>query len=143
MARNEGSEGVEPPGSIALYCWIPPGSFADNSEEKLLARARVGGRGAERPSERRGRVAVEFPNRRIATDLTTVHTKEDGVVAVVPVIDCGCRSGLALVVTKAQTAPAVLGPVREALFAAFGSPEDVPDGVELLTDHGTQYTADD
>jgi len=97
----------------------------------------------ERPSERRGRVAVEFPNRRIATDLTTVHTKEDGVVAVVPVIDCGCRSGLALVVTKAQTAPAVLGPVREALVAAFGSPEGVPDGVELLTDHGTQYTADD
>jgi putative transposase len=86
---------------------------------------------------------VEQPNRRIATDLTTVHTADDGVVAVVPVIDCGCRSGLALVVTKAQDAAAVLAPVRAALVDVFGAPQNVPHGVELLTDHGTQYTADD
>ena len=97
----------------------------------------------ERPSERRGRVFVEEPNRRIATDLTTVHTRDDGMVAVVPVIDCGCRSGLALVVTNSQSAAAVLAPVRAALADAFGSQGNVPDGVELLTDHGTQYTAAD
>jgi transposase InsO family protein len=41
------------------------------------------------PLPRLGTVTVEQPNRRWATDFTTVWTKEDGVVAVVPVIDCG------------------------------------------------------
>src|SRR5690606_23453272 len=36
----------------------------------------------------RGHVVVPEPNRRIATDLTTVWTRKDGVVAVVPTIDC-------------------------------------------------------
>jgi transposase InsO family protein len=91
----------------------------------------------------RGHVAVPEPNRRFGGDLTTVWTKKDGWVAVVPTIDCGCRSVLGLTVTKDQHGPAVLASVEEALRAAFGEPCLVPSGVELRTDHGPQYTGAD
>ena len=92
---------------------------------------------------RRGQVAVEQPNRLWGTDFTTVHTKQDGQVAVVPVIDCGCRSLLALEVTKSQEAPAILASVRTALESQFGAPECVPDGLDLRSEHGPQYTGAD
>jgi putative transposase len=91
----------------------------------------------------RGHVAVPEPNRRFGGDLTTVWTKRDGWVAVVPTIDCGCRSVLGLTVTKDQHGPAVLASVEEALREAFGEPRHVPGGVELRTDHGPQYTGAD
>ena len=91
----------------------------------------------------RGHVVTPEPNRRIATDLTTVWTRRDGVVAVVPTIDCGCRSVLGLKVTKDQHGPAVLESVRQALREAFGSPSGMVAGVELRTDHGPQYTGSD
>lgn len=91
----------------------------------------------------RGHVVVPEANRRIATDLTTVHTKQDGTVAVVPVIDCGCRTVLALEVTKSQASIPVLTPVRAALEKVFGTPDQVPDGLELRSDHGPQYTGAD
>lgn len=98
---------------------------------------------ADEPLPRLGTVAVAEPNRRWATDLTTVWTDEDGLVAVVPVVDCGCRSLLALSVTKAQDAAAVLAPVRASLVDAFGAVDNVPDGLELRSDHGPQYTGGD
>lgn len=91
----------------------------------------------------RGHVVVPASNRRWATDLTTVWTKRDGLVAVAPVVDCGDRTCLALHVSSSQEARAMLAPVREALLKAFGNPEAVPDGLELRTDHGTQYTSAD
>jgi transposase InsO family protein len=91
----------------------------------------------------RGHVVVPNPNRRWATDLTTVWTRRDGTVALVPTIDCGCRSILSLVVTKDQHSPAVLQSVESALIDAFGSRSNVPDGLELRTDHGPQYTGSD
>lgn len=97
----------------------------------------------ERQAAARGHVVVEEPNRRFATDLTTVWTKEDGLVAVPLVVDCGCRSVLEVGVTKSQESAAVLAPVRAALVGAFGSPANVPEGVELLSDHGSQYTGAD
>lgn len=103
----------------------------------VLARDREPG---ETP---RGHVAVPEPNRRLATDLTTVWTRKDGTVALVPTIDCGCRSLLGMVVTKDQHGPAVLASVRQALVAAIGDPANVPDGLELRTDHGPQYTGQD
>jgi putative transposase len=100
--------------------------------------------GPERREEvLRGTVAVPDSNRRWATDLTTQWTARDGVVAIVPMIDCGDRVVLALEVTKSQEAPAVLRPVDQALEAAFGDPSRVPDGLELRTDHGPQYTGAD
>ena len=91
----------------------------------------------------RGHVAVPEPNRRFGGDLTTVWTKKDGWVAVVPTIDCGCRSVLGLTVTIDQHGPAVLASIEEALHQAFGEPKYVPAGVELRTDHGPQYTGAD
>jgi len=101
---------------------------------------------ADRPERYKlllGHVAVEQPNRRWATDLTTVWTRQDGLVAVVPVVDCGDRSLLAIQATKQQDSPAVLAPVREALEASFQTPENVPSDLELRTDHGSQYTGGD
>ncbi len=91
----------------------------------------------------RGHVAVADSNRRWATDLTTAVTAHDGVVAVMPVIDCGDRVLLDIEVSKAQDAPSVLLPVERALFRTYGTSAAVPDGLELLTDHGPQYTGND
>jgi transposase InsO family protein len=90
----------------------------------------------------RGHVVVPEPNRRIATDLTTVWTRRDGNVALVPTIDCGDRTAL-VVVTKDQHGPAVLSSVELKLRESFGAPANVPCDVELRTDHGPQYTGSD
>lgn len=95
------------------------------------------------PDAPRGQVVTAESNRRWATDLTTVWTKQDGVVAVVPVIDCGDRMLLDCAVTKSQESHAVLAPVVGALIREFGSAANVPDSLELRTDHGSQYTGGD
>ena len=64
-------------------------------------------------------------------------------MAIVPVIDCGCRSVLALVVTKPQDAPAVLAAVCEALEGEFETPVTVPHGLKLRSDNGPHYTGAD
>ena len=92
---------------------------------------------------RHGSVAVPESNRRWATDLTTVWTKRDGLVAVVPVIDCGDRTVLAHAVTLCQESPAVLAPLAQALEEQFGHVDAVPDGLELRSDHGPQFTGAD
>ena len=97
-----------------------------------------------RPEEPESRtVMVQEPNRRWGTDMTTVYTAEDGWVAVSVLIDSGCRTVLALGVTKSQESWALLSPVRAALLGQFGTVENVPDGLELRTDHGPQYTGQD
>jgi transposase InsO family protein len=90
---------------------------------------------------KRGHVTVPESNRRWATDLTTVWTRKDGLVAVMPVVDCGDRCTLAIHATKSQEAPYVLVPVARAFEEQFGSPANVPDGLELRTDNGPQYTS--
>lgn len=99
---------------------------------------------AQRESPGRyGHVCVPEPNRRWGTDMTPVWTRRDGVIAVVPTLDYGDRYALALTVSKSQESPAVLGGIEAALRAEFGMPMRVPDGLELRTDHGPQYTGDD
>ena len=96
-----------------------------------------------RDEERRGKVTVPTSNRRWATDLTTVWTKQDGLVAIIPVIDCGDRVLLACDVSKSQASAAVLAPLERALREAYGNPAGVPDGFETRTDHGPQFTGGD
>jgi len=91
----------------------------------------------------RGHVAVPESNRRWATDLTTAWTRQDGTVALVPVIDCGDRVVFEVEVTKSQETAAVLAPVVRALEDCFGVPSWVPEGLELRSDHGPQYTGED
>lgn len=98
---------------------------------------------ARRTEPRRGTVAVEQPNRRWCSDMTTVWTRKDGWVAVTPVVDCGCRSALEIGISKAQDAPAILAPLETALKVAFCDPCAVPDELELRTDHGSVYTGED
>jgi transposase InsO family protein len=92
---------------------------------------------------RRGSVAVPESNRRWATDLTTVWTRKDGLVAVVPVIDCGDRVVLACDVTRSQETRAALACLVRALREQFGTTDRVPPGLELRSDHGPQYTGGD
>lgn len=108
----------------------------------MRAHGLVLARDCEPGEPARGHVVVPEPNRRLATDLTTVWTRKDGVVALVPTIDCGDRTAV-IEVTKDQHGPAVLASVEAKLVAAFGSPAGVPEGVELRTDHGPQYTGAD
>ena len=108
-----------------------------NAHGLVLARDREPG------EVTRGHVAVPEPNRRLASDLTTTWTKRDGTVGITLAVDCGCRSTLGFTVAKEQDAPTVLSATEQALQAAFGSPENVPDGLELRTDHGPQYTGSD
>lgn len=108
----------------------------------MRAHGLVLARDSEPGEPTRGHVVVPEPNRRIATDLTTVWTRKDGVVAVVPTIDCGDRTAV-IEVTKDQHGPAVLASVEAKLVDAFGSPDHVSDDVELRTDHGPQYTGAD
>lgn len=91
---------------------------------------------------RRGHVTTELPNRRWATDLTTVWTKQHGLIAVTLVVDSGCRSVLAIQASKSQEAHVVLRPVEQALWRHFQTPGRVPEGLELRSDHGPQYTSD-
>jgi putative transposase len=99
---------------------------------------------AERREEAaRGHVAVSESNRRWASDLTTVWTRQDGVVALTPVIDCGDRFVFACGVSRSQEAPEVLAPLTESLQSEFGRPDEVPDALELRSDHGPQYTGTD
>jgi len=109
----------------------------------MKANGLVLARDSEPGEPTRGHVAVPAPNRRLAADFTTVWTKLDGVVAVVPTIDCGCRSVLGMVVTKDQQAPAILGSIEQALAETFGQPSAVPLDLELRSDHGPQYTGAD
>ena len=98
---------------------------------------------ARRPEVPRGQVTVPEPNRRWATDLTTVWTRDEGLVAIVLTVDCDCRSVLDVRAMKSQSAPAVLGTVRSALIDIFSTPKNVPNDLELRTDHGPQYTGAD
>ena len=84
---------------------------------------------ADRPERVRatfGHVTTAEPNRRWATDLTTVWTSLHGLVAVVVVVDCGCRSLLAVAASKSQDSAAILAPVRQALQEQFGDPAGPP-----------------
>jgi putative transposase len=99
--------------------------------------------GERRDTPRFGHVATDQSNRRWATDLTTVWTRQDGLIAIVPVLDCGDRSVLDCEVTKSQESAAVLAPVARAIEREFGGPSEVPADLELRTDHGPQYTGRD
>jgi putative transposase len=98
---------------------------------------------ARRCEPRRGTVVVPMPNRRWSTDMTTVWSRNDGWVAITPVIDNGCRSVFEIGVSKEQDAPAILKPFEESLEAEFGGPSAVPDDFELRSDHGSVYTGAD
>lgn len=84
----------------------------------------------------RGHVVVPEPNRRIATDLTTVWTRRDGTVALVPTIDCGDRTTV-VVVTKDQHGPAVLSSVELKLRESFGAPSPVTSSSALTMARST------
>jgi len=90
-----------------------------------------------------GHVSVPEPNRRWAIDLTTTFTRDAGWVAVVPVVDCGCRTVLAVEVTRSQDSAHVLAPLKRALDREFGDVTGVPHGLEVRSDNGPQFTGYD
>lgn len=118
------------------------------SHKRVWALMRVWGLTLAPAAERekgaqRGHVTVPDSNRRWATDLTTVWTTQDGLAAIALVVDCGDRLALEVDVTKSQESGPVLAPVRRSLTAEFLHPDLAPEGLELRSDHGPQYTGAD
>lgn len=95
------------------------------------------------PGALRGHVTVPDSNRRWATDLTTTWTRLDGLAAITLVVDCGDRVALAASVSKSQESPVILGPLAKSLEKEFLEPRNVPEGLELRSDHGSQFTGRD
>lgn len=87
------------------------------------------------------RVVVDDSNQRWATDFTKVWTKEDGQVTIVPTIDCGCRTLVAVEVVKSQTSESILASVDAALKKEFGDATNLRRALELRTDQGSQYVS--
>jgi putative transposase len=73
--------------------------------------------------------------------LTTVWTRRDGVISLVPVLDCGDRTLLGLGVSRSQGACTVLQPLARALRTELGRP-GLALGLELRTDRGPQFTGE-
>jgi putative transposase len=90
-----------------------------------------------------GHVTVPEDHRRWAIDLTTTFTRDAGWGAVVPVVDCGCRSVLAIEVTRSQDTLHVLAPLRHALEREFGDVKGALQDLELRSGNGPQFTGYD
>jgi len=97
----------------------------------------AGGVPREAATSRRAQVVLPEPNRRLATECTTVWTAEEGLPALAVTVDCGCRSVRDLTVGMSQDAPSMLASLDDAPVAAVGHPHDVPYRVELGSDHGS------
>ena len=86
-----------------------------------------------------GQVSVPEPNRRWASDITsiTAWNGEKGRLAVL--IDCADRSVLAWRWGKRMPAEELQEMVREAVFRRFGVEKEKARGLEFLSDNGPEY----
>jgi hypothetical protein len=91
----------------------------------------------------RGPVVTAEPSRRIAVDLATVYTDQHGLVATSVGGHRGYRSLPYVPVTRSQASGGISAPAGRALEAAFGHTSEVPNGVELRSDHVPQATGQD
>ncbi|MBI4576415.1 MAG: transposase [Planctomycetes bacterium] len=98
------------------------------------------------PDAPRGHVTMAKASRRWATDLTPVRTppasgvRRSGLPRAAPP---AARSRRRTPVRTQQESTPIPAPVRASLLREFGLVENVPDGLELRTDHGPQYTGSD
>lgn len=86
-----------------------------------------------------GQVSVPHPNRRWASDITTIKAwnGEKGRLAIL--IDCADRSVLAWRWGKRMPSEELQEMVREAVFRRFGVEKEKATGLEFLSDNGPEY----
>lgn len=88
-------------------------------------------------------VEVNEPNQRWSTDLTKIYVKEVGWANLIPVLDNCTRECIGWVFSRRGRAREAMDAVREAVINRFGSPWEVPEELELLTDNGSIFLAND
>lgn len=86
-----------------------------------------------------GQVSVPEPNRRWASDITSIKAwnGEKGRLAVI--VDCADRSVLAWRWGKKMPSEELQEMVREAVFRRFGAEREEARGLEFLSDNGPEY----
>lgn len=86
-----------------------------------------------------GQVSVREPNRRWASDITSIKAwnGEKGRLAVI--VDCADRSVLAWRWGKRMPSEELQEMVREAVFRRFGAEREKVRGLEFLSDNGPEY----
>jgi len=88
-------------------------------------------------------VQVNKPNQRWSTDLTKIYIKGEGWANLIPVLDNCTRECLGWVFSRRGRAKEARDAIREAVINRFGSEQNVPDELELLTDNGSIFLARD
>lgn len=95
-------------------------------------------RGARRHE---GRVQVAEPNRRWASDITSIHAWDGAKGRLAVMLDCADRMVLAWRFGRRITADDLAEMLREALFRRFGEARERARGIEFLSDNGPEYTS--
>jgi putative transposase len=88
-------------------------------------------------------VQVDRPNQRWSTDLTKIYIKGEGWANLIPVVDNCTRECLGWVFSRRGRAKEAQDAIREAVINRFGSEQNVPEELELLTDNGSIFLAKD
>jgi putative transposase len=88
-----------------------------------------------------GRVQVAEPNRRWASDITSIRAWDGQKGRLAVILDCCDRTVLAWRFAKRITAEDLAEMLREAVFGRFGEARSAACGIELLSDNGPEYTS--
>lgn len=88
-----------------------------------------------------GQVRVAEPNRRWASDITSIRAWDGQKGRLAIMIDCADRMVLAWRFAKRITAEDLAEMLREAVFRRFGEARPRAQGIEFLSDNGPEYTS--
>lgn len=90
-----------------------------------------------------GTIVTAFPNQMWGTDFTTVHTLDEGTVAVFATVDHCTAECVGIHAAKHATRFEALEPLRQAVRSQFGDyTAEIAHGLLLRHDNGTQYLSD-
>ena len=88
-----------------------------------------------------GQVRVAEPNRRWASDITSIRAWNGQKGRLAIMIDCADRMVLAWRLARRITAEDLAEMLREAVFRRFGEARARARGIEFLSDNGPEYTS--
>ena len=88
-----------------------------------------------------GKVAVEEPNRRWASDFTVIRAWDGQKLKLATLIDCADRMILAWKLAARIKSEDICELVREAVYLRFGEARDKAKGIEFLSDNGPEYAS--
>jgi len=88
-----------------------------------------------------GRVQVSEPNRRWASDITSIRAWDGQKGRLAIMIDCADRMVLAWRFATRMTADDLAEMLREAIWHRFGGVRTHARGIEFLSDNGPEYTS--